>query len=320
MAIEIAPENGDSRNLSPPQILEPATPIDRSPAAVYLARLDPGSRRTMRHALETIVAVAGGAADINSFPWHRLRYQHTAAIRAQLASSYAPATTNKLLSALRGVLDEAWRLRLMSADDCRSASDVKNVRATTLPAGRSLNRGEIAALLGVCEDDAAGRRDAALIGVLYGTGARRAEAVALDLADYDVDGGSLRVRSGKGRKERELYLPDDCVPMLERWIEFRGNGSGPLFAPINKGGFIERRRLSGQAVLLILGRRAELAGVDHFSPHDLRRTFAGDMLDAGVDLVTVQGMLGHANPATTGRYDRRGDRAKRRAANLLKFG
>jgi integrase len=314
----------DASNLMPlqPTTLTPFTPSagDERPAVVYLARLAPGSRRTMRAALQTIVTlVLEGKPDIVAFPWHLLRYQHTQAIRSALAERYAPATANKLLAALRGVLQEAWRLGLIPAEDYHRAVDLTGIRATTLPRGRALSRGEVGALLASCTADRSpgGARDAALVALLYGAGLRRAEAVALDLRDYELTSGMLTVRAGKGRKDRLTYLTPGAAEALRDWLALRGDAPGPLLCPVNKGGRIILRRMTAQAAMAALAKRAKQAGVAHLSPHDLRRTFISHLLDAGADIATVQQLAGHANVQTTTRYDRRGEAAKRRAADLL---
>ncbi len=302
-------------------------PTDRHPAFVYLASLSPGeSRRTMRAALQTIAAfVSDGRADVATLAWHELRYQHTALIRSALAQAYSPASANKMLSALRGVLKECFRLGYVGPEDYERARDVNSVRGSTLPKGRALSQGELRRLFEVCADDlrageraAVGARDAALLAVLYGCGLRRSEAVALNLADYDRKTRELRVR-GKGNKERLVYAEGGVAEALEAWIgkRTRGDPKGPLFYPINKAGRIQRRRMSDQAVLYILKKRAEQIAARGFSPHDMRRTFISDLLDAGADLSAVQKLAGHASVQTTARYDRRGERAKRRAASLL---
>lgn len=295
-------------------------PADRQPAAVYLARLAPGSRRTMAEALQTIAGLlTGGRGDATSVDWATVRYQHTQAVRAALAAKYAPATANKHLSALRGVLQEAWRLGLMSSEDYHRAADLQTVRGETLPAGRAVERTELQALFDSCAEEggATGARDAALLAVLYGGGLRRAEAAALDLADYTRATGLLTVRSGKGHKARTAYATNGGRTALECWLAVRGEQPGPLFLAVNKGGNVQPHGLTPGAIGQLLQRRAAKAGVAMFSPHDLRRTFIGDLLDGGADLATVQHLAGHANPATTARYDRRGERAKQKAAELL---
>lgn len=156
-----------------------------------------------------------------------------------------------------------------------------------------------------------------MLAILYGVGLRRSEAVALDVSDYDVESGALTVRSGKGNKARMGYVPSGAREAVALWLEARGEEVGPLLLPVLKSGRIVHRRLTDQAVLMILMKRAEQAGVKHLSPHDLRRTFISDLLEAGADISTVQKMAGHANVQTTTRYDRRGEKAKQKAAELL---
>lgn len=293
----------------------------KNPAAVYLARLtSANSRRTMHNALNTIAALDG--KDAYMLDWSRLRYQHTAAIRAHLAEQYAPATANKLLSALRGVLREAWRLELMSAEDYQRAVDLENIKAETFPAGRDLSFGEIRALADVCMADSspAGVRDAAILGMLATCGVRRAELVAIDITDLDPESGQLRIRSGKGRKDRTAYATHGTLEALRDWLRERGTESGALFHPINKGGRIQYgMSMTAQAVYKMLEKRGAQAGLKTFTPHDFRRTFVGDLLDRGVDIATVAKLAGHADVKTTARYDRRPETVKRDAAAKLHF-
>jgi site-specific recombinase XerD len=258
-------------------------------------------------------------ADAEHLPWQAIRYQHAQALRTALAERYQPATVNKALSALRGVLREAWRLGLMTAEDYHRAADLAPVRGEALPRGRALTPGELAAILGTCSADPspAGPRDAALLAILYGAGLRRSEAVALDLSDYDRETGSLTIRQGKGHKDRIVYATNGAAHALSDWLSARSGEAGALFVPVNRGGRIGTERMTAQAVMLIVQKRAKQAGVAHVTPHDLRRTMISHLLDAGADIVVVQKLAGHANVDTTARYDRRGEREKRRAAELL---
>jgi integrase len=90
-----------------------------------------------------------------------------------------------------------------------------------------------------------------------------------------------------------------------------------LFYGITKGGRLVVRRLADQAIAVICAARATEAGVAPFTPHDMRRTFISGLLDAGADIATVQRLAGHEDPATTSRYDRRGEATKQRAIALV---
>lgn len=241
--------------------------------------------------------------------------------RAVSEGRYAPATANKHLAALRGALKAAWRLGALPTEDYLRAVDLRPIPGTRLPAGRDVEQDELAALLSACrsDDTPRGVRDAAVIALAYLSGTRRGEIAALGVADVDLDPPAVRV-VGKGGKQRLVPLSPTAAPFLRAWLEQRGDGAGPLFCPINRAGHLRvGRAITGEAIRQLLKRRALGAGIASVSPHDLRRSYAGDLLDAGADLPAVQQLLGHASPATTSRYDRRGDKARRVAAERLRL-
>jgi hypothetical protein len=99
-------------------------PLTNHPAAVYLDSLSSGSRSTMKQSLDALASLlTGGECDAMSLDWSKLRYQQTMAIRTALKERYAPTTANKMLCALRRVLQEARRLDLMDATDYAKAVD-----------------------------------------------------------------------------------------------------------------------------------------------------------------------------------------------------
>lgn len=313
---QLAPIIREAEALAP-TVSQP--PADRHPAAVYLATLADGpGRATQRAALDRFAAdLTSGACTAETLPWTQLTYAHVAAVRtAWNDSEAAPATINARLSAVRGTARTAWRLGLIDTDRYLRIKDVPNVRGSRLPAGRAVPMGELMALFAACTADAspAGARDAALFAVLYGTGCRRAEAASLTLANWDADAARLTV-IGKGNKQRALYLNNGSLDALTAWIAIRGDAPGRLFNPINRHGTINTASgMSGQAVAKRVKTRTAEAGIQPCSVHDFRRTHISDALDNGADISAVAANAGHASPSTTMRYDRRGERAQRKAA------
>jgi hypothetical protein len=93
-------------------------PLDQNPAAVYLARLKKNSRRPQKSGLDAVTRIlSGGRADCFELDWSKVRYQHTALVRSHLMDGYAPTTANRMLSAIRGTLEQAWLLGQMFAEE-----------------------------------------------------------------------------------------------------------------------------------------------------------------------------------------------------------
>jgi len=147
--------------------------------------------------------------------------------------------------------------------------------------------------------DPEGLRDLALAELLYGSGLRVSEAMALNV--HDIDSGMVRVQ-GKGNKERIVPVSKKCEERVLAWLKQR-HALEP--DPMEQALFIGARgkRLNRRQANRILARLAEVAGIPReVHPHMLRHSFASHMLEAGADLRSVQELLGHERLTTTQRY------------------
>jgi site-specific recombinase XerD len=258
--------------------------------------------------LGRLVELLGASSPAEEFPWADLDYATTLRLRQALVARYAPATANLALAALRGVLREAWRLGDMSNETFKRVSDLAQVRGDRLRPRRPIDTGSFDKLVAVTGNDETrrGRRDFAMLSVLFGAGLRRSELIQLDLAH--VAGNCLMVL-GKGQQWRTVFLEHAAAAALDGWIELRGTAPGALFCAIHRSGALRPGRLTSEAVARIVTHRARAAGVGELRPHDLRRAFATRLLETGTDVLLVQRILGHWSVSTTMVYDRRLDRA-----------
>lgn len=172
-----------------------------------------------------------------------------------------------------------------------------------------LTRDEIDRLIAAASGrSTTGIRSRALIAIMAGAGLRLSEALALYPRDLDLASGTVRVRHGKGNKDRAVGILPWAVPHLERWLDRRGqyglNGRHLVFSQYSAGKV--GQPIDPRYVRLLLTRLATRAGIDkRVHPHGLRHSLATDLAWRGVPLPLVAAQLGHATVATTDRYLRK---------------
>ena len=223
-------------------------------------------------------------------------------VQSLSARGLVPASIARKLAAIRGfhsfLVGEG-----LAAEDPTQTVDLPR-RLAPLP--KALMVDEAIALVEAPDRTTVkGRRDAAILEFLYGTGARVTEAVGLDLEALDLVEHTARL-TGKGGRQRLVPLGSAARSAIEAWLPDRlnlrrsGRDDGAVFLNIRG------RRLTRQAVFDIVRTAAGRAGipVERVSPHVLRHSAATHMVEGGADLRTVQEMLGHATISTTQVYTR----------------
>lgn len=222
-------------------------------------------------------------------------------------TAQAPSSVARMLASVRSCHTFALREGLTTVDPSADVRPPRRLR--NLPAVLTIT--EVDRMLAVAgraaEADGAGAvlplRDVALLELLYGSGARVSEAVALDVDDVPDEGEGLRLL-GKGRKVRVVPLGGPARQALAAYLvrarpvlAARGRGTPALFVNA-RGGRLSRQ--SAAAVVQDAATRAHIKAV--VSPHTLRHSYATHLLDGGADVRVVQELLGHASVATTQIY------------------
>jgi len=210
------------------------------------------------------------------------------------AVSLAPATVMRRLAAVRTFF------RWLGDDGAAGDDPTAGVRSPRLPKTLPavLGISEAAGMLDAPGEDLRGLRDRAAMELLYGAGLRVSELVALDRGDLDLRAGEVRVRAGKGRKERRCPVGPPARDAVEAYMAAAPHPGGDA-APLLLGP--SGRRLSERTVRRAVHAWAARVFRDA-SPHTLRHSFATHLLEGGMDLRLIQTLLGHESLSTTQKY------------------
>jgi len=301
---------------SPDFILEPDQ-VKRGSEAVssYLNSLKPGDgRRSAEDALQTLALLfSDGSCDAYEFPWQQVKAYHGAAAMnilkeegtparleslrferdptrkyRQVPTTYSFKHVQKLRNSLRRVLSESHKLGFLSDEEFHQAIQLPKADGKRPTPGRVLTASEFRALTSACSlaTTVAGHRDSLLLALGFQGGLFVNEMVALSLKDmkYDNRRGQVTVyvKGTKDSRGRTVPLQNGALIALEDWLAGRGDEPGPLLCPIRKGGQkVEIRRMTATAIRQACLKRAEEAGVEPFTPNDLRRNVVATRQSGG---------------------------------------
>lgn len=228
--------------------------------------------------------------------WTELDIQHLRSFVArQHQQGQSSRSLARLLSAVRGLYQYLNREGICQHDPANGLSPPKGERR--LP--KTLDTDRTAQLLdGGVEDDFLGRRDHAILELLYSSGLRLSELAGLNLDQLDLGAGLVQVL-GKGSKTRVLPVGSKARQALEAWLPLRA-----MTNPRDDAVFVSQKgtRLGPRAIQVRLRTAGERELGQNLHPHMLRHSFASHLLESSQDLRAVQELLGHADIKTTQIY------------------
>jgi integrase len=260
----------------------------------------PSSRRNYKFAMEQFIT------------WYcsepRLALNRTVVLRFRLyleSLGLAAGTINQRLAAVRRLAYEAADSGLLSPELAAGIRRVKGVKQLGVRAGNWLNLEQARALLEKSDGDSLrSSRDLAMIAILLGCGLRRAELSSLRKEDIQIRQGHWAIVDlvGKGGHIRTVPMPIWVKNAVDRWMLAGKVTEGRIFRAVSRHGSAWGRGVSESVVWYVVRDCARRLELDHFAPHDLRRTCAKLCHASGGELEQIQFLLGHASILTTERY------------------
>lgn len=221
------------------------------------------------------------------------------------ADGYAPASVNQRLTAVRKLATEAADNGMIRQEVAAAIARVKGAKGHGVRSGNWLTRDQAQKMLQTPDvDGLTGKRDRAMLAVMFGCGLRRSEVCALACAHVQQREGRWVIVDliGKHQRVRTVPMPAWVKAAIDRWTEAAGITEGAVFRAVNRGGRVWGTGMTPKVVRQIVVRHAAAIGVGSFSAHDCRRSFAKLVRAAGGELEQIQLLLGHASVATTERY------------------
>ena len=218
---------------------------------------------------------------------------------------YAPATVNQRLASVRALAQEAADAGLIDQSAATAIRRVRGEKQSGSTIGNSLQKAQVDDLLmAVDRKSLRGKRDYAILAVLFATGIRRRELVELRVSTIqqrDGQWGFIGLR-GKGGKTRNISLPDWVLLAINAWFADTKIVQGPVFRSISRHARLGAKEMSEESVKLILSYYARRCGHGMLRPHDARRTCARLCRAGNAALEDIQELLGHSSIQTTERY------------------
>jgi site-specific recombinase XerD len=300
------------------------------PVSLYIQSLD--SNHSIDNVTRSLTRFArrvtgNEKATIYDIPWPDVTYSRLQEYRLALVKEdKTPDTIATYLSYIKSVMRIAATISTIDPSKRVSHETLVEVAQNLKPpkksgelANRFIPLDEFKMLMeNTLDGTNAGKRDRALLHILYGCGLRRSEIASLKLPDSINWQKQYIVVVGKGNKRRHLPMFQDLETSIEDYLFARGEHPGTLFHPVSKGDkLLTDSSLTDRGIVDIIRRRCAKVGVESYNAHSFRASFATTHFSLGTDLNTIQRLMGHSSPVTTQRYDLRDDNANAAAMNRL---